>query len=75
MRPVLVAALDRFVGDEPGVAAAAQVAAGASPAGTFDASWYGTPMARRSSGVVPLGVKWKMNSWQSLTKRSLLIGL
>jgi hypothetical protein len=41
----------------------------------FDASWYGTPSARRSSGVRPPGVKWKTYSWQSLTKRSLLIGL
>jgi hypothetical protein len=41
----------------------------------FEASWYSTPMARRSSGVRPDGVKWKMNSWQSFRKRGLLIGL
>ena len=41
----------------------------------FDASWYSTPMLRRSSGVRPEGVKWKMNSWQSFRKRGLLIGL
>jgi hypothetical protein len=42
---------------------------------TFDASWYGTPIARRASEVVPCGVKWKMNSWQSFRYRGLLIGL
>ena len=41
----------------------------------FDWSWYGTPSASRSRPVVPVGVKWKMNSWQSLRNRSLLIGL
>jgi len=38
-------------------------------------SWYGTPMASRSSSTRPLFVRWKMYSWQSFRKRGELIGL
>jgi hypothetical protein len=41
----------------------------------FEASWYSTPIPRRSTGVRPVGVKWNTNSWQSFTNRGLLIGL
>src|SRR5579883_63552 len=34
---------------------------------TYDLSEYGTPIARRSSRVLPVLVKWKTYSWQSLT--------
>src|SRR5882724_11165271 len=41
----------------------------------FDLSAYGTPKLKRSNGVLPFLVRWKMNSWQSLTKCRELIGL
>ena len=72
---ILVAILDRLVGNEPRVAAASAIAAARAPAGDIGRVLISTPIARRSSGVRPSGVKWKTNSWQSLTNRSLLIGL
>jgi len=53
-----------------GAAAEERHAAAARQRVMFEGSWYGTPMALRSSGVRPVGVKWTMNSWQSLRYRA-----
>ena len=76
VRAVLVAALDRLVGNEPGVAAAAPLPAAGAPSGHVRLVLVGDADARADRAAsAAAGVKWKMNSWQSFTNRSLLIGL
>ena len=76
MRPLFFPALNRFVGNEPGVAATAPIAAaGVRPARDValvlirDAERE--PIERR----LPVVVRWKTYSWQSFRKRGELIGL